>query len=169
MAPEDLPLVARVMQEYKAGLLAREEAQMRDMAGRWLAVERALQGDIERLADEIRRLRENGEEVSAGKLLRLGRFYTLLDQAQVALNRYVDYCEGLIGGELYAYGQMGVTHSSDAVRAAFMQAGEAAPSFQVLSTGAVETMAGFTANGAPLRELLGGCRRARWRGCARRW
>jgi len=42
------------------------------------------------------------------------------------------------------------------VRAAFMQAGEAAPSFNVLSGQAVETMAGFTANGAPLRRLLSG-------------
>jgi len=149
------PAVVAAVRGFKAGLLAEEKAQMREMARRWLEVERALEGQIAALVQEIDALTRAGKPINIGKLYRLSRWRKLLDQAGQEFERYARYADGLITERQLSLGQLGVEHAY----AAIDLAGDGMDMrFARMSPDAVEMMvgelAGKAGDGGPLGDLL---------------
>lgn len=142
-------LVVQVMRQHKAALLAREAAQMRVMARRWLEVESALEGQLSALAQETA-----GAPLTQGQLYRRERFQSLLSQAKREMERYAGYAEGLISEQQGAYGRLGIEHAAEAVQTTFREAGRVGPYFNRLPIESLELMAGLAGDGSPLRKLL---------------
>lgn len=142
-------LVVQVMRRHKAALLAREAAQMREMARRWLEVEAALEGQLSALAQETA-----GQPLTQGQLYRKERFQTLLVQARREMERYAGYAEGLITQTQREYGRLGLQHAAEAVQTTFLETGKVGPYFNRLPIEALELTAGLAGDGSPLRKLL---------------
>ena len=141
------PLVIQVMRQHKQALFLREEAQMAEMALRWLDVERKLEAQIAALTQQI----ANEQITSQAKLYRLDRYKQLLSQTRVELRGYEDYAEArIIQGQL-DYGALGIRNASEAIQASY---GDYGPWFNRLDVRATENMAGMLGNGKPLRGLL---------------
>lgn len=146
------PQVVEVMRGFKQSLLANELAQMRQMAERWLDVERALSNRIAALAEEFARLAAEGQTLSQAKLFRMERYQSLLAQLMQELRRYTDYAEDVIVSQQRNYGQMAIRHAAIAIDASVTDSVGAA--FDRLPVSAVENMVGLAGDGSPLRQLL---------------
>jgi SPP1 gp7 family putative phage head morphogenesis protein len=141
------PLVVQAMRRFKAGLMAREAAQMQAMAARWMEVERALEEQIAALARTIADLQASGQVISRGRLLQMERYHDLLAQATSELGRYDEYAARIIERNQNLYIQLGLDQAAAALDAVGV-------AFNRLNPAAVEFMAGLTAQGAPLLDLL---------------
>jgi len=141
------PLVIQVMRQHKQALFLREEAQMAEMALRWLDVERKLEAQIAALTQQI----ANEAITSQGKIYRLERYKQLLSQTRVELRGYEDYAEARIVQGQLDYGALGIRDASEAIQASY---GDYGPWFNRLDVRATENMAGMLGNGKPLRGLL---------------
>ena len=156
MLPEtsSYPLVARVMFQFKADLLSREADQMTVMARRWLQMETSLQGAFDALALEIENLRLKGESVPVSKLIRMGRYRSLLDQMSSQLSLYADFAdESIRNGQEELIG-MGINHATNAIRAYYATHNRIAAGFDILPTSAIENMIGLAGDGSPVHKLL---------------
>ena len=141
------PLVIQVMRQHKQALFLKEEAQMAEMALRWLDVERKLEAQIAALTQQI----ANEGITSQAKVYRLDRYKQLLSQTRVELRTYEDYVEGRIVQGQLDYGALGIRDASEAIQASY---GDYGPWFNRLDVRATENMAGMLGNGKPLRGLL---------------
>ena len=148
------PEVVRVLREFRAQLLLREELQMRQMALRWLEVERAIEGAIRDLVAEIERMRQAGETISLGKLTRMERYRKLLAQARVEYGRYEAWAAPMISRNQLLYGQLGLENAVTVLNTAYAEAGRLGLAFDRLPVRAVETMIGLAGDGTPLNRLL---------------
>jgi SPP1 gp7 family putative phage head morphogenesis protein len=148
------PLVVIRAREFKRQLLAREDAQMSQMAQRWLQVEQALQAEIDALIYEVRELRQAGERVTQGKLWRIQRYRNLLRQAEAEFDRYADYAADLIRTQQERLVRLGVEHATQTIQLSYWQYGIIDASFQRLPVRAVEYLVGLAGNGQPVGELL---------------
>ena len=79
------------MREFKAGLLAREDAQMFEMAQQWLTVEQHLNAEIELLAQEFAQREQDGETISAAALYKMNRYKRLRSQARDETEQYAEW------------------------------------------------------------------------------
>lgn len=149
----DSPLVVRALEDFKRRLLAMETVQMQEMARRWLAVEQALQGSMDALAQDIERRTLAGEVISRNKLWRMERYKVLLGQARQELAKYGDYAAPLIARQQRTYLQMGVQDAIEALEASYADAGIVG-TFGRMPVAAVEDMIGRASDGSPLRKLL---------------
>lgn len=149
-----LPLVVRVMLEFKARLLAGEADQVEKMARRWLKLERSLQGSIDALALELDGMRRDGTPIQVSKVIRMERYRRLLDQMAVELSAYSDYADGQIRLGQMDMLRLGISHAVDAIRSYFATRGKVAGAFDILPIAAIENMVGLTGDGSPLRKLL---------------
>lgn len=141
--------VVRVMRQFKRDLLRLERAQLRDMAQRWLTVERRLQAQIDALALEMADRRRDGRTITAEMLLNERRYRELLVQLTQELERYSDYAERTITDRQRQLARLGIDHAENALTVQGVSAG-----FNRLPVESVEAMAGLAGNGAPLRQLL---------------
>lgn len=149
------PLVVRLMREFKAALLAREAAQMAQMARRWIQVEDALEVTVDALAEQIFDLRQSGEVISPARLIRLDRYRALLSQTEREISRYVDnYADPLITRQQLAWGQQALTESAEIVNASYISAGRVPILFDVLPVDAIESLVGLAGDGSPLANVL---------------
>lgn len=148
------PLVILRARDFKRALLAREDAQMREMARRWIEIERTLQAEIERLAAETLALRERGEPVTPGRLWRLERYRSLLRQTRGEFEGYVDYATDLVTSEQRRYGELGIEHTSEVIELGYLEGGRMGVRFDRLPVAAIERMAGLAGNGQPVGLLL---------------
>ena len=146
------PLVVRTMREFKASLLAREQAQMQAMARRWLSVQESLQAQIEGLAQEMAEMRAQGIIPSAELVYRSERAKRLLVQGQAEFERYVRYAEQEIAGQQADLAQLGIEHGIQAIQVSYWP--HIVAGFDRLPTAAMEYMVGMTGSGAPLGDLL---------------
>lgn len=146
------PAVVVAMRSFKADLLARELRQMQTMARRWLQVERALEGQIEALAQKAARIRADGGTVSRGTLFGLDRYHRLLAQLRAEIDRYAVYAADLIETERTRYARAGVDHAVNAIELAGPRNILAA--FDRLPVEAVQMGAGLMADGSPLLTHL---------------
>lgn len=137
------------MRQFKAALLRGERAQMREMATRWLAVERRLSGQMDALALEMAQIASEGGTVSMEMLLNDVRYRRLLVQLTNELQRYTDYAADTIAATQQRLAALGITHAESAIIAQGIGAG-----FSRLPVEAVEYMVGLAGNGSPLRTLL---------------
>src|SRR3990172_6840515 len=88
--------VIQVMREFKIGLLASERQMQREMARRWVAAERRLNGNINALAEQMARLKREGSRVTSDLIFSSEHYRALLPQLMDELNRYTDYTSDLI-------------------------------------------------------------------------
>lgn len=148
------PLVVIRAREFKRQLLAREDAQMREMARRWLQVERALRAEIEALIYEIRERRQAGETVARETLWRLRRYQSLLQQTKSEFGRYAEYATDLIRQQQERLVRLGVEHAETAIQLSYWQYGVIDAQFDRLPVRAVEYLVGLAGDGRPVGELL---------------
>lgn len=147
------PVVVVAMRGFKRGLLAREAAQMQEMAGRWLDVEGALEARIGALAEEASRLKAAGEAVSEARVYRMGRYERLLAQTQREFEQYAEWTDGVVTRGQREMARLGLDHSSQAISLSY-DSGGVGVYFDRLPLEAVENMAGLAGNGRPVGELL---------------
>lgn len=145
--PDAAVIVA--MRQFKAALLRGERAQMREMATRWLAVERRLAGQMDALAQAMAQVAADGGTVGTGLLFNDVRYRTLLMQLTDELERYTGYAERTIEARERQLARLGIEHAESAITAQGIRAG-----FARLPIEAVQSLVGYSGNGAPLRNLL---------------
>ena len=68
------PAVVIAMREFKAGLLAREDAQMREMAAHRVTVERSLTELIELTANDFEKRKLDSKAITPSALYKLERY-----------------------------------------------------------------------------------------------
>lgn len=137
------------MRSFKRDLLAGEQAQMREMATRWLGVERRLSSQMDALALEMANIARDGGRVSQELLMMQVRYRELLIQLQDELEQYSDYAEVQITAQQRRLARLGVAHGQQAIQAQGIKAG-----FNRLPVEAVQHMVGLAGNGSPLSALL---------------
>lgn len=146
------PDAVRAARAAKNEILAMEAAEMREMAKRWLAVEKRLQAQLESLSEEVARLAAAGKDISVGKLYRLDRYQRLLVQVQSEFAQYAEYAEDTITQAQREYVLAAIRHSEEVLGATVTAA------FDTLPVEAVEQMvaslAGFADGKVPLGDLL---------------
>lgn len=144
--------VIETITRFKAALLANEQAQMFQMAQRWLEVERAIEAQIAALAEEYARIRADGRTPSQRDLFAMTRYQSLLAQLQIELRKYTDYAEALIESQQRNYAQLAIQHAAAAIDASVTDA--VGVRFDRLPIAATENMVGLAGDGSPLRQLL---------------
>lgn len=148
------PAVIVAMREFKAGLLAREGVQMREMARRWLQVENALDAQIVALSDEFARRKESGETISQAALYRLQRARRLRAQIRDEFERYVQYADGTLARYQEGSGTLGIEHAAQAIELTYWEGGQVGAYFDRLPISAVQNVVGIAGDGKPLGDLL---------------
>jgi len=80
------------MRQFKADLLARENAQMMRMAQQWLELELGMRASFSDLAQDVYTRREAGERIDRATLYRMERYGRLLRQMQaIIVGQYAPY------------------------------------------------------------------------------
>lgn len=148
------PTVIRVINEFRAALLARDARQMIEMAKRWQQVEHALAGAIDALAQDIAARRAAGETVTTISIAELARYRSLLAQTRVEIEKYIEYATTLITAQQREAGRVGIEQALQSLRALYDDISAVVPSFDVLPIETIESMAGLAGDGSPLRTLL---------------
>lgn len=148
-----MSVVQEMLESYRSRLLSRDREIQRDLTRRWLRVEEALRGQIDALVMEMNALRDAGQPVSRNMVYRLERYRTLLAQLEAEQRRYADAAAGIISAEQQYALQLGFDWGTDAVATLAREAGLVA-SLVRLDRSVVEAMVGYTADGAPLAQLL---------------
>jgi len=146
------PVVVTAMREFKAGLLQREAGQMREMAGRWLGVERALEAQVDALAYDFAQRRENGKAITPGALYRMTRYKSLLAQTKEQFAEYAGWAEGRVREGQEREGRVSLTEAAQAIQLSYE--GRVGPQFDRLPVEAIESMVGVAGDGRPLGDLL---------------
>jgi SPP1 gp7 family putative phage head morphogenesis protein len=143
------PEVIQVMRQFKRDLLAGEQSQMQEMARRWLAVERRLQGQMDALALEMAQVKRDGGTVTVETLMNQTRYRELMTQLSSELETYSGYVERSITDRQGQLVRLGVKHAEQAITSQGLTG-----AFNRLPIEAVEHLAGFASNGSPLSRLL---------------
>lgn len=146
--------VQAALDDYRAAILTQEAGQMRDMAKRWLTVERSLEAAITALAQEALEMQARGERLSRSKLYEMERYRSLLGQAYAETQKYQKWAQDLIEKRQGEMAKLGVESSRATIRASYLDAGATVAKFNLLPTEAIEAMAAVTAQGTPLGRLL---------------
>lgn len=146
------PEVLQVADDFSRDLRKLESAAMREMAGTYAQVNKALSGQLAALATDVEKLREAGEAVPPWKVVQLQRYRDLLEQAQRELAQLAEQSAEIIA-ELQ---QQGISLGLDMAEAQFMALLPEGVNltFNRLPTGALEMLTGFLADGSPLSRLL---------------
>mgnify|MGYP000987965127 CR=1 FL=1 len=146
--------VISVLREYREALAAGELSVLQDLARRWVWIERDLDSDIAALQLLMAEKAANGEVITQQMIWKEGRYQILKGKLQEAISTYNrDYLVGALSKAQTEYGFMGVKAARDAVAASLGIVTDRV-SFPVLNRDAIETMAGYLSNGAPLNSLL---------------
>ena len=145
------PLIIRIMREFKAGLLWHERTNLREMLRRWLQVEASLQAQIDLLAEEVARGWAAGQVTTATQLYRMERYQALIVQVRREVQQYQDWLAGRLTTWQQGNLALGIEQGAAVIEAAGIHV-----VFNHLPVSAVEYMAGFCADGAPLFDLLRG-------------
>lgn len=169
------PEVIRAMRRFKRLLDEREAATMLEMVRRWAQLERALVEQLELLAAEIAAKRAAGQVVTADAVRLTKRYAALQQQVRDQIAQYADYAAQRVTREQEWMAQAGIDHSAEMLRATLARGGAGA--FDVLPVEALQRMAGYVADGSPLRayfakmypEAVQGIMDALFIGMARGW
>lgn len=143
------PAVVIQMRSYKAALQRQEAAQMREMAQRWLQVERRLVAKQNRLIERMAEIHANGGTVTESMLINDERYRALMAQLAIEMDKYTNYAQRTIVDRQRQLARLGIVHAQQSIAVQGVSAG-----FGMLPIEAVEFMAGLAGNGSPLRTLL---------------
>ena len=147
------PLVVQAVRKHRAALLARDAAQMREMAKVWATAELELQASMDALALQIDAMRQAGEVVNPGKLYRMERYSRLLFEVRRETAKYADYAAKTVtaGQQEAAW-----IAQQEAAKTLTLAGGRIGPALTQLSPQTVEAMVGIMGDGTPLRQYLEG-------------
>lgn len=146
--------VVLALRQLKAALLVREDAAMREMARRWLQVERNLSNEFVLLATELADLAAVGQAPTTAQLWQLSRYRSLLTQTTAEFEQYAAWATPQIAAEQAALGALAITHAEQAIQLSFFEYGMGRTAFNRLPVTALEHHFGLSSTGAPVGELL---------------
>ena len=144
------PETVRMMQEFVRLLLQGEEAAMREMALRWVLVERALGTNAELLAREVADRQAAGKRVTPDTLRELSRFQDLLRQVLEEMDSYSHYASDAVAARQALLARHGISQAVALLRASTGVTG----AFDVLPVAAIELMVGYVRDGTPLQTYF---------------
>ena len=147
------PKVVQIMRANKLAILAEEDAKMREMAARWLKIERALDDKVKLIALEAARLAESGQPINKAIAMRLERMSSLLWQVRSETGEYVRWADGFISKYQAEMARLGLQQGSDAIMAVMDEFGVRG-FFNRLPVDAIESMIGLVGDGTPLEQYL---------------
>lgn len=151
--PDKEPLVVTMMREFRADLMARDEAQMAVMAHRWSQLQQQLEPIIFSLASEIEQAQYTGQTVTLSRLYRLDWYRRLLPQMQYEIDNYLKWLGPNIADMQTSYIAFALD-STQSVLAQMFKSGGVTASFDLLPVEAVQNMVGLAGDGSPLSKLL---------------
>ena len=150
------PRVVELANLFRARLLQQERLAAGAMARYYGTIWSELQGEMDALSREIRRLQAAGQSFSVDKIYRLERMQAVQNQVTEELDRFARYSGGAITAQQRQAIAMGERDAYQLTLSAFPPGAEINARFWRMPRDAVETMAGFVADGTPLAELIGG-------------
>ena len=142
--------VVRVAREYREQLARNEDAALKRMARYWVNMERELEPRFIALAQQVKDLQDSGQPVPRQYIYTLQRYQDLMAQIMQEIPDYEKYAVDIITEYQIENFNLGLDDASAVIRAS-------KPSdevWNVVGKDAVQTMAGFAGNGAPLAELM---------------
>jgi len=146
------PEVVVAMREFKRGLLAREDAQMREMASQWVLVEERLDAQIVALAAEFAQRREEGKAVTPAAMYRLERARRLQSQVRSEFTQYAAWSAGTLDRYQEQNAVLGIEHAVSAIQLSYP--GGVGAYFDRLPVEAIRNVVGIAGDGKPLGDLL---------------
>jgi SPP1 gp7 family putative phage head morphogenesis protein len=149
------PIIVRQVKAFRIALQLREDAQQREMVGRWLSAERNLQTQLRSVLEEIERRRASGEVIGRGMNAyhRMERYQELLRQVRSEIAKYAAYLDDNVREEMLLHAELGAQQSA-AQLGLLANAPELAGVFNRLNTTAIENIVGALQDDAPVGELL---------------
>ena len=142
--------VVRVAREYREQLARNEDAALKRMARYWVQMERSLEPRFIALAQQVKDLQDSGQPVPRQYIYTLQRYQDLMAQIMQEIPDYEKYAVDIITEYQIENFNLGLDDASAVIRAS--KPSDAV--WNVVGKDAVQTMAGFAGNGAPLAELL---------------
>ena len=140
----------RVAREYREQLARNEDAALRRMSRYWMKMEKSLEPRFFALSQEIKDLQDSGQPVPPQLIYTRQRYLDLMAQIMEELPDYEKYAVDIITEYQIENFNLGLDDASAVIRAT----SPADPVWNQVGKDAVETMAGFAGNGAPLAELM---------------
>lgn len=151
--PKKQPDVIRLLDEYRQELDSRDTALMDQMGTRWLYMENRLQGDIDRLSQEIQRRMLSGETVTQQMIWKMETYKRYDQQMKQMIFLYTDgYAAPEIEKAQVNRSMLGIRSANDALT---VQLGQySSYVWDRINLNAVHSMIGFAQDGSPLKTLL---------------
>lgn len=152
-----MPITSAVIEaanRFRQAILARERQAATRLVSYYGETWRGLQQDIDKLEAQIEQMREAGEEVSEATIGRLGRMQTIQKQAATEALKFSQYASGAITEAQSEAIAAGERDAYALLQASFPAGVDIDISFVRMPAGAVESLAGYLADGSPLANLL---------------
>ena len=140
----------RVAREFREQLARNEDAALKRMSRYWMKMEKSLELQFFALSQEIKDLQDNGQPVSPQLIYTRQRYLDMMAQIMKELPDYEKYAIDLITDYQVENFNLGLDDASAVIRATM----PSDPVWNQVGKDAVETMAGFAGNGAPLADLM---------------
>ena len=140
----------RVAREFREQLARNEDAALRRMSRYWVRMERELEPQFIALAQQIREMEDSGQVVPPQYYYNLNRYQDMMAQILREIPDYEKYAVDVITDYQAENFNLGLDDASSVIRAS-------KPSdamWNRVDRDAVQTVAGFAGNGAPLGELM---------------
>ena len=140
----------RVAREFREQLVRNEDEALRRMARYWMQMETSLEPRFFALAQENKDLQDAGQPVPPQLIYNLQRYQDLMAQILEEIPDYEKYAVDVITEYQIENFNLGLDDATAVIRAT-------KPSSEIwnyVGKDAVETVAGFAGNGAPLAQLL---------------
>jgi len=145
--------VLQAMRRFRLLLDQRELATMMEMAEHWARLERNITAHLTSLAEEIAGRLAAGQTVTADMVRLSRRYLDLQNQVRDQVAVYAGWSAGRVAEEQRWMARAGIGHAAEMLRAALPRGGVAG-AFNVLPVEALELMAGYVADGSPLRAYF---------------
>lgn len=144
--------VVSVLRQFRGRMDGMDEQLMRDLAQAWTRVERALDAELQALAEEMARRAAEGETITEQLIRRSERFRQLQAQAAQEAQRFSNEASEIIG----AYQERAAIAGIDSAKVALINSypSAAVAMFDRIYVEAVEAIIGFAGDGSPLWVLL---------------
>ena len=142
--------VVRIAFEFREQLARNEDEMLRQMARFWAAMEKKLDDSFKLLSQEIKDLQASGQAVPPQMIYNRRRYQEMMAQIAKELPKYDQQAVDVITKYQRENFNLGLDDASAIIRAS-------KPSDSIwnrVGKDAVEMMAGFAGNGAPLQMLL---------------
>jgi hypothetical protein len=130
-----------------------EDELMKNMAQRWLLIEKSLEKDILILSNEMLLRSKNGETITSQMVWKNDRYKIIKSQMDTQIAKYnKDFAVDRIAKSQELAASLGIDSAQSAIFSSYPSPLSAA--FNRINLSAVESMIGFAGDGSPLSKLL---------------